>query len=79
MFYGVISADDGLELWNQVAKCLEFLRNSSQILQQALKDPTAENTLPLPHHLHRYKQHICCPKLKEISLLYVHVLHYDFC
>ncbi|XP_034232179.1 uncharacterized protein LOC117640063 [Thrips palmi] len=43
---------DGLELWNQVATCLEFLHSSSLTIQQALKDPMAEDALPLPHHLH---------------------------
>ncbi|KAK3913235.1 HAUS augmin-like complex subunit 2 [Frankliniella fusca] len=44
---------EGLNLASSLASCIEFIHNSSQILQQVLKDPMAQDALPFPHHLHR--------------------------
>lgn len=43
----------GLEFSHRVANEMEYLLKSSQILEQALKDPMVHDVLPLPHHLHR--------------------------
>ncbi|XP_026292216.1 uncharacterized protein LOC113216655 [Frankliniella occidentalis] len=44
---------DGMDLAANIATCLEFIHNSSQLLQQVLKDPMSQDALPLPHHMHR--------------------------
>ena len=42
-----------IELSQAIASCLEFFHNSSQILEDALKNPIQEDALHLPHELHR--------------------------